>query len=45
VQLRHNDHFIAKLLEQRGESRESATMFGDANVAVVVTQIEGRAGG
>ena len=37
--------FIAKLLEQRGESRESATMFGDANVAVVVTQIEGRAGG
>jgi len=24
---------------------EFATMFGDANVAVVVTQIEGRAGG
>jgi len=24
---------------------ESATVFGDANVAVVVTQIEGRAGG
>jgi hypothetical protein len=35
----------ASMLRLPADKPEFATMFGDANVAVVVTQIKGRAGG